>query len=197
MKLYLVLILSMYLGPQVAIPDEFAPIIENFKNADSANPWGTPHADMPEEIRQYGDLAGLWVMETQNMTRQGEWVDGEPAYWAFKYILNGQAVQDLFLQEVPGTRSKQITQLRQLNLETRQWHVSWINTVGNRNGEFTSYPENGEMVMLDADLLEESDTRVIFRDITANSFVWESRMFIEAQDRWLTVGLFKGTRIKD
>ena len=57
---------------------------------------------------------------------QGEWVDGEPAFWAFKYILDGQAVQDLFLQEVPGTRSKQITQLRQLNLESnrildREW----------------------------------------------------------------------------
>jgi len=196
-KLFIFIQVICVLISQEAIPEQFVSIINNFKNVDSANLWGTANKEAPDEVKQYGQLAGLWAIKTKNMDRAGKWSDGKPAFWVFKYILDGFAVQDLYLQDKGDGTDVKITQIRQFDLKIKKWTVAWINTVSTKNGSFISHKEDDAMIMIDAKQLEDPKYRVVFKNMSAETFVWEYQIVSSGSSKWLSVAIFTATKMAD
>ena len=58
---------------------------------------GTPHPMAPAELAQFGRLVGVWDASLALRKQDGSWVEGAPALWVWKYILDGFATQDLWI----------------------------------------------------------------------------------------------------
>ena len=81
------------------------PEIAAFLGADG---FGSPHAGVAAEAAGFGRLVGLWDAALEIRAQDGSWVEGAPALWAWQYVLDGFATQDLVVPfcgapaELPG-----------------------------------------------------------------------------------------------
>lgn len=60
-----------------------------------ASGFGTLHPEAPAPTRQFGHLVGVWRTEQEMAKMDGTWQKEAPGLWAWKYTLDGFAVQEL------------------------------------------------------------------------------------------------------
>lgn len=181
---------------QLQIPQHYYQALQDFASEDAENPWGTKNEKAPEEVRQFGQIAGLWLIQNESMNRQGEWSAPDTAYWAFKYILDGYAVQDLYLVERDGVYGS-LTQIRLFQPEEENWRIKYISTNSDgttQHGDFIATEEDGAMVMNELEL-KEGSVRITFFDMQSDSFQWRTEYYIEQAGRWIDVAKISATRV--
>ncbi|MEO9511763.1 MAG: hypothetical protein ABJN84_08385 [Flavobacteriaceae bacterium] len=114
------------------------------------NPYGLPHPNAPKQIRDFDLLIG--ACDCMSIIRKADqtWAEPIPMKWRFKYIMNGNAVQDETLK-TDGTHSGSI---RQFNTETGKWQVHYYTTARadnplmtwegskNKEGDLTFYRDS-------------------------------------------------------
>ena len=177
-----------------SIPVSQNEILNDFRDSDGS--WGELAAEAAPEVAQFGQLVGLWQIETRSMDRQGQWSDGAGAYWAWKYILGGHAVQDLYLQIDAAGKDTRITQLRIYDPKTNNWNISWINTIEARHGNFIAHSEDGTLIMTDPNSTAGYPVQIVFSDISDDRWVWEYQIMRSDSDQWLAVSIFTATRLE-
>lgn len=159
--------------------------------------WSNNRSERIPEIYDYfGGLIGEWDIEWNDhlddtLPRR---VKGE---WIFSRVLEGTAVQDLFIVPSRTERLKNPqddaeygTTLRIYNPKTTMWDIfygctgSAFRLTAVKSGEEVVLTENGEGKM-----------RYIFSDITANTFRWRKE-YSDSEGHWTVVAIITAVRKK-
>ncbi|MDW3649933.1 MAG: hypothetical protein R8P61_22870 [Bacteroidia bacterium] len=85
------------------------------------NPFGLLNPDAPKEVADYAPLIGICDCVSESRKQDQTWAEPVQMTWKFKYIMNGQAVQDETVKE-DGTYSGSI---RQFNADSSKWYVHY------------------------------------------------------------------------
>ncbi len=147
--------------------------------------WSNNRSEKIPEVRNYfGALIGEWDIDWNDhlydiVPRR---VKGE---WIFSWVLEGAAVQDLFIVPSRAERLKNPqadaeygTTLRIYNPETTTWDIFYGST--GRAFRLTAVKLNNEIVLTEN---YEGKIRHIFSEITANTFYWRKEYLI-SEGRW-------------
>ena len=171
----------------------------------SAHPFGKVHPDAPPETKQFGQLAGVWHC-INHAYFNGRWVSGWPATWAWKYVLDGFAVQDVWFQreqDFPPVAPKQGrdltgTNLRMYNPALKKWEMTWFANGRNASSYFTATFENGEIIMIPAfsTVNPKQKSRIIFSNITREHFDWRREVWDAEKSRWRATAKITATRVR-
>lgn len=162
---------------------------------------GRMHERAPSETKQFGQLVGLWDVETEMRRQDGSWQESAPGLWAWTFALDGFAVRDLFFQAADNLpvymadlgRDYLLSANRIFDVSSKTWQVAWMANgagaaMGADFGYFTAVFADGEMVMTSPP--EDGDyglQRVVFHEITEDSFRWKSEYSGDDGATWTAV----------
>jgi hypothetical protein len=171
--------------------------------------YGVAHPDAPPELAQFGQLVGLWHADAEMRRQDGGWVKSAPGTWAWKYVLGGFAVSDLFYQgvdELPAYmanlgRDYLLTANRIYDVRQKKWQVAWMangagEVPGADYGTFTAVWTDNQLVMSSPPADGAFGLqRVVFHDFSTDSFRWKSEYSTDEGKTWNTVMRIQATRI--
>lgn len=181
------------------------PVIREFL-ADGG--FGERHPTAPQELEQFGRLAGIWEAIQEMRRLDGSWVVAGPALWTWRYTLGGFAVQDLWYQaqdELPAylgslQHDYLLTALRTFDVRSQRWKIAWTaNGMGQTPGDDFGTMEavwNGTEFVLTSPPDDYGIQRVRFTDIRPDSFSWVSEFSQDAGETWQAVMRVKATRLR-
>lgn len=151
-------------------------IFSQYKYAVSKeNPFGKYNPKAPKQVEDYKDLIGESKCKSERRNPDRTWAKPVNMIWTWKYIMNGNGVQDLTLKE-DGSHGGSI---RQFNKDSLKWYVHYYTNVAatsklgawsgnkNKNGDIVLYkPQN-------APNGAEGFSRLTFYNITKKGFQWK------------------------
>lgn len=171
--------------------------------------FGNSHDQAPQEIDQFGQLAGLWQVKQEMLGQDGEWQPAPPAIWVWRYTLGGFAVQDLWFQaadELPTYladlgRDYLLSSTRVFDSRQGHWNVAWVangggTAPGQDFGTFIGLFDKGEITMSAPAIKVVGLQRVVFSHIEQNSFRWRSDYSRDDGKTWTTVMRMVATRME-
>ncbi|HET9430860.1 MAG TPA: hypothetical protein VFO70_06775, partial [Chitinophagaceae bacterium] len=158
--------------------------------------------EIPAADDIYGWLVGSWKMEVYDFLPGGEKIKSE-GEWLFTRVMEGRAIQDLFIVPRRSLRSEGIpikgdrygTSLRTFNKEDKLWRIHWHNPVNGAFNELFGKQENGDIVQTGVDS-EGNRIRWIFTDIKYDSFRWYGERSIDNGHTWIREVEFFGKKNK-
>lgn len=161
-----------------------------------------PSASIPEKYRIYDRLIGSWDVLVIDHEPQGARSE-TPGEWHFEYVLEGRAVQDVFIVPKrgpsPETKSdvklRYGTTLRSFDAESGDWNVAWNNPISGARNYLIARANGENIVQLgtepNGDLL-----RWCFVDIRERSARWTGERSSDGDATWtLEVEFFLSRRI--
>jgi len=157
-----------------------------------------PNAEYAEKLMLFGQFVGDWEADftVYGPDSSKETVKAE---WHFAWVLDGRAVQDVFIiprradrDNSSWTRQDYGTCLRFYDPNLDCWRVAWVSP---RHGEILTFhaTQIGDEIVLEGKDLNGTPMRWIFSDITPNSFHWR-RVF--STDGGATWKLHKGMSVR-
>lgn len=184
--------------------------LEAFLTPEAEYPFGKLHPDAPPETEQWGQLAGVWEC-TNFAFVNGQWFSGWKATWAWRYILDGFAVQDVWHQKqenLPPPRATLPrdfvgTNIRIYDRVKQKWQVMWFHNgqlpggSGNATSQFEAEFIDGQIIMTPVNPPASGpQTRNVFYNITKVSFEWKSETLNEDGETWTATFKIKGKRLQ-
>ncbi len=108
-----------------------------------------PNPNAPEEVKQYGQLAGHWQCKSFNLQPDGNWAESPGlATWSWYYVLEGYAVQDVWLPDRNANAAAPMgTNLRTFDPGTGLWEMVWTTQQVPRLEKYRASYRNGEIHM--------------------------------------------------
>lgn len=147
---------------------------------------------------QFGRLVGDWDIRQWRMDSTGTFpAEPLPARWIFRYALDGHAVQDFWIEPppgqpvIPGEHRQYGTNLRAYDAENDRWNIVWTSSDDPGLSTYTAERKGEELIMV-GDYERQRPSRIVYSDITENSFRW--RLEFQTADGWLTVSRIEATR---
>ncbi len=157
-----------------------------------------PHPDAPAETAQYAFLIGEWHCTSKQMQPDGSYRDGPGGTWTGAYILDGYAIQDVFVSTGPSGKPSYGTNIRSFNPETKQWDNRWL-AAGNLQWSYFSSEQVGDtMVMTGGEGTDGRGAfvdRNVFHSITPDRWEWRKDRSWDGGETWIEgVGLISARR---
>jgi uncharacterized protein len=158
--------------------------------------------EIPETDRLYDRLIGAWDMTIYDYQPDGSKMESK-GEWIFHYILEGRAIQDVFIApsrpyRTPGmTKSKNRygSSIRVYYPEQQLWKIFWINPVNGVFNELTAKP-NGNNIIQEGVAPDGAWMRWGFTNITNDSFRWYGEDSKDGGITWMLSAEFFGKRKK-
>ena len=139
--------------------------------------------------------------------RDGSWIETAPGLWAWKYVLDGFAVSDLWFQDADRLppymaslgRDYLLASRRLFDVAADGWAVEWIaNGAGSLQmpdrGEFTARLD-GDSIVMESAAGGMGQQRVVFSDFRGNSFRWSSAYSQDDGKTWITIMRMHARRV--
>ncbi|MEM9856436.1 MAG: hypothetical protein AAF843_03740 [Bacteroidota bacterium] len=190
----MLIITTNCLAQELQLPNQ----VKEFLYNNSEYPAGKLNDRAPKGLEQFGWLTGVWEM-TSNAYFQGKWFSGWPSYWAWKYAVDGMVIQDFFYhpkENFPPQMKQDFDtfafNLRVYDEESDRWTVTWIANSGGEH-RFVAEKKGNEVWMTPVNTGEQK-SRIIFSDITPDSFKWRNESQNEAGE-WEYNHYLTGKRI--
>ena len=159
--------------------------------------------DIKSESDIYGWLIGSWKIRAVDYEEDGSKKESQ-AEWHFARVLEGRAIQDVFI--VPGRdqrstttskeRNRYGTSVRYYDSESDAWHITWINPVRSVENHLVGRKVGSEIVQEGRDV-DGRWMRWCFRDITPDSFRWTGEESVDEGKSWRLGAEFFGVRMTD
>ncbi len=158
-------------------------------------------AEMRPESDIYGWLIGSWKIRAIDYFEDGSKKE-TPAEWHFARVLEGRAIQDVFIvpsrdqrsSSTPKERNRYGTSVRYYESETDAWHITWINPVKHIENHLIGRKVGNEIVQEGKDN-DGAWMRWSFRDITPDSFRWTGEESMDQGKTWRMGAEFFGARL--
>ena len=159
--------------------------------------------EIPEALDCYGWLAGSWRLDVRNY-----WGDvsalGLQAEAHFGWVLEGRAVQDVWILpvrnprtgEIDRSRKTQGTTLRVWDAALQAWRVTWISPLTGARVELVGR-WNGKDVVQVGTFANGTPIRWIFSEITPESFRWTGETLQGDGRTWKIEGEFLARRMTE
>ncbi len=148
--------------------------IQYLNEPSEKNPFGQPHPNAPEQIKDFSELIGTCTCKSITRLDKDTWADSVDMTWTFKYIMDGMAVQD----ETLKSDGKHSGSIRQFIADSSKWYVHYYSSAtptttlstweGNKN-------EDGNIVLYrdqKAPNGMEGWYRLTFSDMSDKGFHW-------------------------
>lgn len=149
---------------------------------------------IPEEENLYGIFIGEWDFDWYDHLNDPfpRHVKGE---WLFQWILEGLAVQDVFICPSRATRNENLqfdaaygTTVRMYNPKNNVWDIFY--TEWGSSTCLEAHREGNKIIQIAAN---NDSLRWVFSEITQNSFQWQ-RLIKEDDENWIVVAKLYATR---
>ena len=144
--------------------------------------------ELDTKLRLFGQFVGSWNVEVINYKTDGTTRTVE-AEWHFGWVLEGRAVQDVWIAPKRSHRSSAQdatgdygATLRFYDPTIDAWRSTWIGPVKGYVIPFIGR-KIGDEIVLEGKFENGTAIKWIFSEITKNSFRWRS---IESTDDWTT-----------
>ncbi len=171
------------------------------------------HADGPyrpqaaQMMAAFGRLIGDWDLVIEHRQEDGSWqrTTGE---WHFGWILQGRAIQDVWIAYRPGVARSAPdallgygTTIRVYDAGADRWHVNWMGVLNHNYTLFTARVEGAEIVMEATDD-DGHPFQWIFSEISESGFRWRAQTSTDNRATWtvaqrMTAGRSAGDRGKE
>jgi quercetin dioxygenase-like cupin family protein len=156
-----------------------------------------PDKDLADRLQLFGQFVGNWAVDVVYHLPDGT-TRLSKAEWHFGWILNGRAVQDVWMAPTRSEReagSELIgygTTVRYYDQRSDSWRVLWASVASGSVIVFTAR-EQGREIVMEAEN-SQPRTRWIFSDVTPDSFRWRA---VEAKDAdsWRTLQEMSARRV--
>jgi hypothetical protein len=160
--------------------------------------------EISEDDDIYGRLVGRWTVEVRDYEANGDVIAGS-GEWAFGRVLEGRAIQDVWIAPEPAARSgigssgKPIrnrygTSLRYFDTKQKIWRVIWVNPVSGVQNELTGRRVGNDIVQVG--VYSGRSIRWCFRDITPDSFRWTGESLGDDAMSWNLEAEFLARRLE-
>lgn len=152
----------------------------------------------------YGWLVGGWEATVYDYAADGTAREGS-GEWHFGWVLEGRAIQDVFIVPPRSRRSGQTlskqnnrygTSLRIYDREIAAWRVTWFNPVTGARNDLVGRRQGADIVQegINAD---GRKIRWLFTDITPTSFRWRGESLESDGKTWRLEAEFRARRMKN
>ena len=158
--------------------------------------------EIPEDADVYGWLVGSWELEvfyygmdvsTQNLKAEAH----------FGWVLEGRAVQDVWIMPRPAQRTAQLektrnmygTTLRVWDAAIQAWRVTYINPVTGQRDELIGRRSGKDIVQVGRHA-DGIPIRWNFTEITPDSFRWTGEVLEPDGKSWRMEGEFRAKRMR-
>jgi hypothetical protein len=159
-------------------------------------------AEIPESADAYGWLVGSWELDVLRYAGADVASQRLKAEAHFAWVLEGRAVQDLWIMPRRSERSTSLnpkmnmygTTLRVWDASLQAWRITWSNPAGSHFEEQIGRRIGNEIVQIGT-RFDGTPTRWRFTEIAADSFHWLGDALQTDGKTWQLEGEFLAKRI--
>jgi hypothetical protein len=155
----------------------------------------TPHPSIPEDRRIFEPFVGSWDLVVSWWGEGGSLTRRESGEWHFARVLEGRAIQDVWIVPPCGSRTGDTyeygTSLRFFDPEIDAWRSTWI---GPEHGVVRLFVARRieDRVVLETKTEDGRAMRWSFSDIRPDGFTWRNE--VETDTGWFLQQDFVATR---
>lgn len=145
----------------------------------------SPHPALGEHAQVLGRIVGTWDVEYTDFAKDGT-ASHRTGEFIVGWIMDGQAVQDLWIVNPSGTRKERevYTDLHWFDAKSRTWHATFVDPEHGSVAKFTGGPVGDDRYVLETSDLGSKQTRWSFNEIRADSFVWRDEASNDGGKTW-------------
>lgn len=155
-----------------------------------------PNPALADRLNLFGQFVGNWTCEI--LRHQDGQVQRGTGEWHFGWVLDGRAVQDVFIVPARSEASQPRewgSSLRSFDPKTGTWFIAWVGPVQGTLQTFTARAQGDEIVH-EGTTADGRPSRWIFSDIKPDSFRWRSLVSSDRGASWTVVQEIVATRRK-
>jgi hypothetical protein len=155
-----------------------------------------PHLLMRDKLEAFGQFVGTWDMSVEFYDDGGNCIYREPGEWAFAWVLDGRAIQDVLTYpraDETGVVRGIGTSLRFYDRRSDVWQVIWLGAVTGIIVVLSGGPDS-ENIRLEGPDPDGTLNRWVFTEITTQRFVWKGFESRDGGNTWLLQQLMIGAR---
>lgn len=145
----------------------------------------SPNPALGDQAQVLGRIVGTWDVEYSDFAKDGTAVrrTGE---FIVGWIMDGQAVQDLWIVHPSGTRKERevYTDLHWFDAKSKTWHATFVDPEHGSLAKFTGGPVGNDRYVLETSDLGSKRTRWSFNDIRPDSLVWRDEASNDDGKTW-------------
>lgn len=148
------------------------------------------HPDHADALELFGTFVGEWAMQVRFSNPAGQTTFEGPGAWSFAWILDGRAIQDVLIYDLPdrfpaapGTR-RIGSSLRSYEPDEGTWRVTWVGATAGIYLSLKAKPADYGISISGTDV-DGSPLHWAFTDITYDSFKWVGHTMSGRHDWWV------------
>jgi hypothetical protein len=149
-----------------------------------------PRPELADRLRLFGQFVGSWELERTSYAPDGTTAT-VPGEWHFGWVLEGRAIQDVWICPPRGHRTDPIeppaewgTVIRFYDPRISAWRATWIGPVSGAVHTFVARQVGDEIALSGGKTDEGRPMRWIFSDITEGAFRWRSEVSPDGGSTW-------------
>jgi hypothetical protein len=157
-------------------------------SAEPMRSLGRINPKAPPETAQFSFIIGAWDCMIRSMKPDGSGFTERQASWTGYYILDGWAIQDIWVYKTPDGQTYEGTNVHSFNPETSKWDNRWVASPSLQWKYFQSEMVGDTMVMTggegkgpNGDFID----RNTFFDIAADSWSWRKDRSFDGGETWI------------
>ncbi|HEX3196877.1 MAG TPA: hypothetical protein VHR39_04905 [Propionibacteriaceae bacterium] len=148
-----------------------------------------PRPELAEHLQLFGQFVGSWDLERTSYAPDGTTAT-VPGEWHFGWVLDGRAVQDVWICPPRGLRDEPITPpgewgtvIRFYDARIDAWRATWVGPASGAMYSFIAREEGDEIILRGHDE-DGNPMRWIFSDVRADAFQWRSEVSADGGATW-------------
>ncbi len=159
-----------------------------------------PAPDRVAAMGLYAWLIGSWELDVTRFLDDGS-ARRRPGEWHFGWVLEGRAIQDVWIVPPRGQRQRDATAdshvygstLRVYDPAIDAWHILWTDPVTQTYLSMIGRREGGDIVQIGTNP-DGNMIRWSFRDVTPESFLWRGEVSTDRGATWRRTVEFRARR---
>jgi hypothetical protein len=156
---------------------------------------GGPDESLGEHARLFDRFVGTWDCDYTHLDHDGSVKEHYPGHVTFGWILEGQALQDVWAGDTGDSRGERLvgTSIRFFDPKEDRWTVVWIlpeaaAVITVKGGAVD------DRIVLEGPNPDGSRRRRSFKDIGETSFTWRGERSTDSGKTWTLLADYKMTR---
>jgi len=144
-----------------------------------------PHASLGDESKPLGRVVGTWDVEYADFLKDGT-VTHRSGEFIVGWVLDGRAVQDLWIVDPSGTgKDREVyTTVYYFEPKSRAWHATFVDPESASVMSFSGGAAGNDRFLLESQNTNSTTTRWSFNDIRSDSFVWRDEQSSDGGKTW-------------
>ncbi|WP_422861807.1 hypothetical protein [Flagellimonas sp. W118] len=151
----------------------------------------------PTLTDHWGQLVGNWDIEVEIVNSSGEITQSFNGEWNWFYVMNGMAIQDVFIlpkrEDAKDQNSFYGIGLRIYNEKLNKWQTAYMDTSNKQMDTGEAISTNEKIILIETNEKDEK-IRITYFDFQDNTFKWQQEVFNEDRKVWQINQLIHATR---